>query len=469
MNWKKYENEIFETFKKVYPTFKKVYPNAKIKYNQKIVGRYSKTERQIDILIEGSIAGKKLCLVIDGKYYSKNIDVKDVDSFISMVEDIDAAQGIMITSKGYSKAAINRAYYGPTDIELDILNFDDLKQFQGFEGITYSGWHGAIIPAPFGWVVDGTKQAGSIATLYQRGKTYEEAIKKGEFIYVNILSFNEKIKNLDDVIKLHKEATLFNNPKATFEYTDSIERTDKKKTLLRRILREETHLEEYTGFVEFDEFCIFCVLFTPVQLKTKNIRKLEYVIERLIPMNIDLNSIATAKISNYENLIKKSKSNQEKSSLLVHIAEVHTDMKDYENSKKKYLESIEIYPKNYGARLGLLELDFDSKNREKLTDELFELAPGNPSICDDLGRLYFQKNNADLLINYFIKKIDKYKADSNILGNTYYALGYLYYNMGKDKNAVDNFNLAEKYLSKSLEKEHYVFKIISKIKTELKN
>ena len=105
MDWRQYENEIFEAFKTAYP-------NAKISFNQKIIGRYSKIERQIDVLIEGRIAGKKIRLVIDGKYYSENIDVKEVDSFISMVEDIDAVQGILVTSKGYSEGAINRAYYG---------------------------------------------------------------------------------------------------------------------------------------------------------------------------------------------------------------------------------------------------------------------------------------------------------------------------------------------------------------------
>lgn len=143
MDWKKYEKEIFETFRQAYP-------DAKISYNQKVIGRYSKIERQIDVLIEGRIAGKKLRLIIDGKYYSENIDVKEVESFISMVEDVGAAQGILITSKGYSQAAINRAYYGPTDIELDILNFEELKQFQGFGGTITKGWHGAVIPAPLG-------------------------------------------------------------------------------------------------------------------------------------------------------------------------------------------------------------------------------------------------------------------------------------------------------------------------------
>ena len=83
-DWRKYEKEIFDTFRRAYP-------DAKINYNQKILGRYSKIKRQIDVLIEGRIAGKKLRLIIDGKYYSENIDVKEVESFISMVEDVDAA------------------------------------------------------------------------------------------------------------------------------------------------------------------------------------------------------------------------------------------------------------------------------------------------------------------------------------------------------------------------------------------
>ena len=75
------------------------------------MGRYSHTNRQIDVLIESYIAGKKIRLIVDGKYFNKNIDVKAVEAFISMVEDVDAKQGILITSKGFSAAAINRAYY----------------------------------------------------------------------------------------------------------------------------------------------------------------------------------------------------------------------------------------------------------------------------------------------------------------------------------------------------------------------
>jgi|ERR1035441_5327685 predicted nucleotidyltransferase len=102
MTWKDYEKKIF-TF------LKETYKDAEISYDQIIKGRYSKVNRQIDILIESYIASKKIKLIVDGKYFNKRISVKTVESFISMVEDVNAQQGILITSKGFSKAAINRA------------------------------------------------------------------------------------------------------------------------------------------------------------------------------------------------------------------------------------------------------------------------------------------------------------------------------------------------------------------------
>ena len=447
MDWKKYETEIFDTFKTAYP-------NAKIKFNQKIIGRYSKVERQIDVLIEGRIAGKKIRLVIDGKYYSENVDVKDIDSFISMVEDIDAAQGILITSKGYSQAAINRAYYGPTDIELDILNFDELKQFQGFGGLTYSGWHGAIIPAPFGWVVDGTRREGSIANIYQRGKSYEDAFNDGEFIYVNILSFDENIKNLDEVLKFHEEDTLRYHPTATFEYSDTVERSDKKKTLIRKILREETNLEEYTGFVEFEEFCVFCVLFTPEQLKTKNIRKLEYVIERLLPMNVDLNSIATTIINDLKKLTEKSKSKQEKAEIIIAIAEIHRDLKEFETAKAKYYESINLFPDNYGAYLGLLEIGYNSPDRENLIDQFYKLAPGNRQICDDLVRLGIENKQIEYTEKLLLDKTKLVDENFESLGNLYFSLADLFYTEESMAKALKYFILAKSNFEKCFDNEH---------------
>lgn len=122
----------------------------------------------------------------------------------------------------------------------------------------------------------------------------------------------------------------------------------KKRTLLRKILRTETNLEEYTGFVELDNFCVFCVLFTPKQLKSKNIRKIEYIIERILPLNVNQKSIVDVKIKELRSLIDVTESNQKKADLLIEIAKIYRDVKYFNNAIIAYKESISIFPDNYG-------------------------------------------------------------------------------------------------------------------------
>ncbi len=45
MDWKEYEHEIAEQFRETYPA-------AQITHDAKIMGKFSKVERQIDLLIE---------------------------------------------------------------------------------------------------------------------------------------------------------------------------------------------------------------------------------------------------------------------------------------------------------------------------------------------------------------------------------------------------------------------------------
>jgi len=60
-------------------------------------------------------------IVVDCKCFSKRIDVKQVEAFCSMLEDLDAHQGCFNYSIGYSKAAINRAFYGNQKVNLILL------------------------------------------------------------------------------------------------------------------------------------------------------------------------------------------------------------------------------------------------------------------------------------------------------------------------------------------------------------
>jgi hypothetical protein len=278
MNWKDYENEILDCFCEQFP-------NAEISHNVTILGRYSKVQRQIDVLIEDYVAGNRMRIIVDGKYFSKNIDVKGVEMFIGMLNDCEAHKGLLITQKGFSKAAISRSYYDPIDIELDILNFKDLQNFQGLYAIPYSGNHGVDLPAPLGWIIDATRRPNLLAALYQRGLTLDEAIENREWMYVNIFSKDESIRNLDDLLKFQDESIMYTFPGSTISYIPTIKRNDANlKIRVADIMAYPT--KEYTGFVEFPEFIFFCVLFSPNEFTKKNIRKLESILQQVKPFKV---------------------------------------------------------------------------------------------------------------------------------------------------------------------------------------
>jgi hypothetical protein len=272
MDWRKYEKEIYRYFKETFPM-------TTIKFDQKILGRFSKVDRQIDILIEGNIAGYALKIVVDCKYFSKNIDVKNVESFCSMVEDVNAHQGVLITSKGFSPAAINRAYYGNQQVELDIINFDEIKKFQGLLALPYAKKHTVILPAPFGWVIDIKDKVNGIASVFQRGLTLNEAQKKNEWIYLDFWKIEEGNPfSIEDLIKLQNSNIKDFAPSAKFEYRDGINRTDEYVSKIRIADIDSYPCLEVTGFINFNEFIFFAVLFTPIELLEKNIRKLQYML-----------------------------------------------------------------------------------------------------------------------------------------------------------------------------------------------
>lgn len=278
MNWSDYENEIFEFFRSTFP-------DAEIRRNVPVEGRYSKVSRQIDILIEDYIAGNRFRTIVDGKFFSSKIDVKEVECFIGMLNDVEAHKGILITQKGYSKAAINRAHYDQLDLDLDILNFKELKQFQGVAAIPYAGSNAVLIPAPFGWVIDAKRREDFVAALYQRGLTLEDAAIQKEWMYINFWEKSPEAKTLEELTELQDERLREQFRNVKINYLQTIKRTD-ARVLLRKADIPSYPTPEYTGFIEFKDFIFFAALFTPVELAKRNIRKLEYVMAKVIPGKI---------------------------------------------------------------------------------------------------------------------------------------------------------------------------------------
>lgn len=279
MSWKEYETYILRHFQRLFP-------DTSIQHNVRREGLISKTQRQIDILIEGRIAGFDLKIIVDCKYFNKNVDVKEVESFLSFLQDLKASKGILITNKGYSKAAFNRATFDTQDIELRIIDFGDLEKLQGFLAIPYSLSECAIVSSPPGWVVDGKCGQKYLASFYPAGLTQTEAFHTAGFIY---LAFSHKNKDCPDLPSLlAKQNELakkhYNNPKV--DYLDTVKREDCSLTLRVIDAHEMGESIEYTMFLDYPSVIIYMTLLTHRKEEKDCLKKLEWITEKLIKGNV---------------------------------------------------------------------------------------------------------------------------------------------------------------------------------------
>ena len=278
MDWKQYEKEI-------HTYFEQSFPEAEISHDVKEVGKYSKVQRQIDVLITQYVAGNRVSVVVDGKYFNKKVDVKGVEQFIGMLEDLDALKGLIISKEGFSEGALNRAHFGPSKVELDILNFKETEIFQGFAAIPYAGKYGAMIQAPFGWVIDNSPSNVWNAVMYQQGTTLDNAFDNHEMIYINFWDRTKDDEGLQDLLNTHERNFRESDPEIKIEYRPTVKRDD-GETRLRIAHVKDYPGPEYSAFIEYDEYIFFAVLLTPENRSQQNLRKLENIIRTLIKVQV---------------------------------------------------------------------------------------------------------------------------------------------------------------------------------------
>ncbi|MBZ9600490.1 restriction endonuclease [Phyllobacterium chamaecytisi] len=98
-------------------------PNSDVVHNVMLNGRHSGRKRQIDVLVRDKIGQYEILIVIDCKDYNKPVDVKGVEEFAGLVDDVAAQRGVLVCPKGFSEAAKKRAQtlqidlYSPIDTD----------------------------------------------------------------------------------------------------------------------------------------------------------------------------------------------------------------------------------------------------------------------------------------------------------------------------------------------------------------
>lgn len=120
-----------------------------MRQNVFLTGTKTGRQRQIDVLVEKTVGGLGLKIAVDCKCYGRKVNVNDVERFLGMLDDVRVSKGVLMTTKGYSKAAYLRAQNESRDIELKILTTDRFSEFQNIGcAILWKGPVAAIVSPP---------------------------------------------------------------------------------------------------------------------------------------------------------------------------------------------------------------------------------------------------------------------------------------------------------------------------------
>lgn len=278
-SWKDYELFIKRHFEGLFP-------EARIRHDVKLPGLKSRTDRQIDLLIEAEVSGFEITIAIDCKCFTRKVDVKHVEEFLGQLDDLKVSKGVIITNKGYSKAAYDRATYETRDVELRIIDFSELEQFQSFIAIPYFGKHAALVSAPSGWIIDISPPKPWLAVMYPLGTKAPEAFHYEAFIYVAASQKDANWPTLDTLLAVQSTNIYshYANPKVQL---DQVKLRDDGPTIVRTLEASEMpNTIECTAFVEFETAILYLNLLSPSQDFAQNQRKLFWVVEKLKKLKV---------------------------------------------------------------------------------------------------------------------------------------------------------------------------------------
>jgi hypothetical protein len=108
--WMEFEKKAFEIQKSLSSA------NSEVTHNDLIHGQESKTDRQIDISIRSKVGTYSILVAVECKDYKNPVDVTEVEAFISKIRDVRAHKGVMISARGFTEAARNRADHNDIDL-----------------------------------------------------------------------------------------------------------------------------------------------------------------------------------------------------------------------------------------------------------------------------------------------------------------------------------------------------------------
>lgn len=200
---------------------------------------------------------------------------------MGFLEDLGIENGLIVTEKGFSKAATNRAIKGRGNVTVEILSLSELQQFQAEGAIVYSGEVGLVMPSAFGWVIDGTRRELFPAVFYQRGVRFEDATKREkEWMFIQFWDKCFNVETNRELENLQNDALLSEDPNACISHQEV-------NGLPVRIARLRNYpTPEITIYREFPEFIAFMVAYCPEEYVDRDIKKAVFMLGSAIPVHV---------------------------------------------------------------------------------------------------------------------------------------------------------------------------------------
>lgn len=280
MDWKAYEALIFEHLKAELP-------QAEVTLDVRLPGSLSEASRQVDILIREDVLGQCVTTAVDAKHHGRPIDVKHVEAFIGLLRDIGVERGVLVSKAGYTRGAYQRAFADDLDLDLDIFSLDEFERWQGAVGIPHSGSAGVVLPAPLGWVVDAESVQVGLTRLYQRGLTFDQAARQRQWMYVDIWHRKPPAEDLYELLEIQAQRIEKHVDGGKITSVSFPELRRDERCAIRHFEAPLYPTVEIAGFVEFERFIFFAVLFTPLVVQRRNTRKLEHILRRVLPVQVE--------------------------------------------------------------------------------------------------------------------------------------------------------------------------------------
>lgn len=122
MRWQDYELAVLEHLRQEYAGLPVRVFGTEGGQRHEVVGQYSMVPRQLDVAAYAE-GDERPFFVADAKHYSEKLDVKDVESFAGMADDVGARFSALIAPEGFTAGAFRRA--AAVEMDLQLLTVDE--------------------------------------------------------------------------------------------------------------------------------------------------------------------------------------------------------------------------------------------------------------------------------------------------------------------------------------------------------